>query len=196
MAYLDQLIGRASDGAAFPWALAELERPELTEVARTLVEHGLLATAAARELQARGWLEDDALVAPLAAAIHRRLVNRRRSVGPYAPLVTEQVGPCDPDAQEGARRLAGHLAAEAAKTAATATGPTDASRCAACSVQAADGAPFSVHLEPGGRPVPLCLPCHRLAHMRTPPLAAVEVQWLSARERAAAPQPAAAPPGS
>ena len=177
MAYLDELIGRAAPGTAFPWAVADLERPELAEVARALVEHGLLATAAARELRLRGWVADGGMVEVLATAVHQRLVNRQRYVGPYAPRAAEPVGPCDPATREGERRLAAHLSAEADAA------PPDpsAATCAACAAASAPEAPLSTHFEPGGRRVALCPACHHLAHTRTPPLATVEVRWL--RER-------------
>ena len=53
-----------------------------------LVARGQVATAVARELHARGWIDDEERRPAPADAIHQRFVNRRSAVGPYAPYAS------------------------------------------------------------------------------------------------------------
>ena len=192
MGYLDRIAVPPSAHGRFPWEIAAAERPELVTLVRVLIAHGLLATAVAGELRERGWLDTDELLPPVAAAIHRRYVNRRRAVGPYAPLVAVPVGPCDSASAEGAARLAGHLERE--RGAGAAPDATGEAACAACGRQGTPTAPLTLHhdvpVSRGDTPpavaelAALCPACHRCAHSRTPPLLVVELRSL--RERAAA----------
>lgn len=174
MAYLDGILEGSQ--RAFPWELVALERPGLEQVIRALVAHGLLATAVVAELQERGWLDDERHAPAVAAAIHRRFVNRRRAVGPYAPLVAVPVGRCAGGAPE-VERLARDCAAGAGAGVAAAAGA--AAACAACGRPPVAGAPLEPH--DALQPVALCLECHAAAHGWTPPLLVVEVRALAER---------------
>ena len=174
MAYLDGVLEGSQ--RAFPWALVALERPGLEQVIRALVAHGLLASAVVAELQGRGWLDEERHAPAVAAAIHRRFVNRRRAVGPYAPLVAVPVGRCAGGVTEAEHR-ARRCAAEAGQGVAAA-----AAAGAACGSPPAAGAPLEPHDEL--QPVVLCPACHVAAHGWAPPLLVVEVRALA--ERAAA----------
>ena len=174
MAYLDGILEGSQ--RAFPWELVALERPGLEQVIRALVAHGLLATAVVAELQERGWLDDERHAPAVAAAIHRRFVNRRRAVGPYAPLVAVPVGRCAGGAPE-VERLARDCAAGAGAGVAAAAGA--AAACAACGRPPVAGAPLEPH--DALQPVALCLECHVAAHGWTPPLLVVEVRALAER---------------
>jgi len=178
MAYLDGVLEGSQ--RAFPWELVALERPGLEQVIRALVAHGLLATAVVAELQQRGWLDEERHAPAVAAAIHRRFVNRRRAVGPYAPLVAVPVGRCAGGVAE-AERLARRCAAEAEPGVAAAAAA--AAACAACGRAPAAGGPLEPHDEL--QPVVLCAACHADAHGWTPPLLVVELRALAERAAAA-----------
>ena len=176
MAYFDGVLQGSQ--RAFPWELVALERPGLEQVIRALVAHGLLATAVVAELQERGWLDAERHAPAVAAAIHRRFVNRRRAVGPYAPLVAVPVGRCAGGVAE-AERLARRCGTEAEPGVAAAA----AAACAACGRPPAAGGPLEPHDEQ--EPVVLCRACHADAHGWPPPLLVVALRALAERAAAA-----------
>ena len=85
-----ELIPARAAHRRYPWDVVALERPELIALIAELVARGQLATAVARELHARGWIddEDEARRPAPADAIHRRFVSRRAAIGPYAPYAS------------------------------------------------------------------------------------------------------------
>lgn len=198
MSYLDGLIPPRSERRRFPWAVVALEHPELIALIAELVDHGLLATAVARELHERGWIADEELRPALADAIHQRFVNRRAAVGPYAPYVSVPVGEIDPATPAGAALLAAHLRRERdpgllaglVRTAAAA----GRLACTVCGASSGDtpghAGPLECHhdvpISAGAAPAPaaelalVCPACHSRAHRRLPPYVTSELRALRA----------------
>ncbi len=194
MSYLDGLIPPRRVRRRFPWAVVALEHPELIALIAELVAHGLLATAVARELHARGWTADEELRPALEDAIHQRFVNRRAAVGPFAPSVSVPVGEIDPATPDGAALLAAHLRRErdpgllaGLVQAAEAAGQP---ACAVCGVASGSCLQLECHhdlpVSAGAASAPLagftliCPGCHSLAHRRLPPYFTSELRALRA----------------
>ena len=211
MSYLDELIPHRGTRRRFPWEVVALEHPELIALIAELVAHGLLATAVARELHERGWFADEERRPELEDAIHRRFVNRRTAVGPYAPYVSLPVGVIDPTTPAGAALLAAHrgrerdpgLLAELVQRA----GAAGQLACAACGAPPGDSLPLDCHHDvpvsavaaaaPAAEFALLCPACHNLAHRRLPPYVTSELRALrAARQNGSRPARGCVTPGT
>lgn len=215
MSYLDGLTPPRSAHRRFPWDIVALEHPELIALIAELVAHGLLATAVARELHERGWIDDEERRPALESAIHQRFVNRRAAVGPYAPYVSVPVGELDPASPDGAALLAAHLGRERdpgllARLVRDA-GVAGRLACQACGAPPGDAPGDALALEchhdvpvsAGAAPAParagevslLCPACHDRAHRRLPPYVTTELRAIQARATARGGWLTTPPPG-